>query len=193
MSWYISHGRSGVVVACILCYIFNLGPQDSLNYTTKCHSRRKNMKDRWRQLGSPQNFNQKRFVYKFFENFNIYKNVSTSDTCSLFFKHPIEMENCIFENAIEAYSNKIQKYTPENNIVEDKVKIKVMSIIIKVQFKNYPTIQESILNTGMKRIIYVSKEDNFWGSGINNTGKNYLGKILMKIRNECFENMTFNN
>jgi ribA/ribD-fused uncharacterized protein len=152
------------------------------------------MKDRWRQLGSPQNFNQKRFVYKFFENFNIYKNASTSsDTCSLFFKHPIEMENCIFENAIEAYSNKIQKYTPENNIVEDKIKIKVMSIIIKVQFKNYPTIQESILNTGMKRIIYVSKEDNFWGSGINNTGKNYLGKILMKIRNECFENMTFNN
>ena len=70
------------------------------------------MKDRWRQLGSPQNFNQKRFVYKFFENFNIYKNVSTlSDTCSLFFKHPIEMENGIFENAIEAYSNKIQKYT----------------------------------------------------------------------------------
>ena len=45
----------------------------------------------------------------------------------------------------------------------------------------------------MKRIIYVSKEDNFWGSGINNTGKNYLGKILMKIRNECFENMTFSN
>ena len=72
------------------------------------------------------------------------------------------MENCIFENAIEAYSNKIQKYTPENNIVEDKIKIKVMSIIIKVQFKNYPTIQESILNTGMKRIIYVSKEDNFY-------------------------------
>ena len=45
------HGRSGLVVACILCYIFNLSPHESLNYTTKCHSHRKNMRDRWRKLG----------------------------------------------------------------------------------------------------------------------------------------------
>ena len=39
----------------------------------------------------------------------------------------------------------------------------------------------------LKNIIYVSKEDDFWGNGENNTGKNYLGKLLVKIRNEYFE------
>ena len=51
------HGRSGVVTASILCHMFGLAPEESLEYTTKCHSNRKVLKDKWRKIGSPQTYN----------------------------------------------------------------------------------------------------------------------------------------
>ena len=65
------HGRSGLVVAAILCQIFNLTPFESLKYTSQCHSNRKNMRERWRKIGAPQTYSQKKFVYKFFHPVNM--------------------------------------------------------------------------------------------------------------------------
>jgi len=187
------HGRSGLVVACILCYIFNLSPQESLNYTTKCHSHRKNMRDRWRKLGSPQNYNQKKFVYKFFEPVYFYrynKNTST-EGFSMFSEHYIETE--LGEKFIlyTSYYKHIEKYAEENKLdidkIDDKNKLKIMKNLIKLKLNTFPNLKNNILNTGLKNIMYVSKEDGFWGNGENNTGKNYLGKLLVKIRNEYFE------
>jgi protein-tyrosine phosphatase len=187
------HGRSGLVVACILCYIFNLSPQDSLNYTTKCHSHRKNMRDRWRKLGSPQNYNQKKFVYKFFEPVYFYrynKNTST-EGFSMFSEHYIETE--LGEKFIlyTSYYKHIEKYAEENKLdidkIDDKNKLKIMKNLIKLKLNTFPNLKNNILNTGLKNIMYVSKEDGFWGNGENNIGKNYLGKLLVKIRNEYFE------
>ena len=62
-----------------------------------------------------------------------------------------------------------------------------MKNLIKLKLNIIPSLKNNILNTGLKNIIYVSKEDDFWGNGENNTGKNYLGKLLVKIRNEYFE------
>lgn len=59
------HGRSGVVVACILCYYFSISPKEALELTTKYHSNRREMSDKWRRIGSPQTIGQKDFVYKF--------------------------------------------------------------------------------------------------------------------------------
>jgi hypothetical protein len=59
------HGRSGVVVSCLLCYIFKLTPYESLEYTTKCHNNRHIMRDKWRKIGSPQTYLQNH-PYKFF-------------------------------------------------------------------------------------------------------------------------------
>lgn len=64
------HGRSGLVVACLVCYIFNISPFDSLNYTSKCHSNRSVMRDKWRKIGAPQTYLQKRFVHHMFRPIN---------------------------------------------------------------------------------------------------------------------------
>ena len=66
------HGRSGLVVACILSYMFKLHPKEAIQQTTNFHSHRKIMRERWRILGSPQTKIQKSFVYHFFEDTRIY-------------------------------------------------------------------------------------------------------------------------
>ena len=83
------HGRAGVVISCLLCNIFNLSPKESLEYTNKCHSKRLVMKEKWRKIGSPQTFLQKRFVYKFFEDllFNRFNTYGLS----IYSNHPINV------------------------------------------------------------------------------------------------------
>ena len=62
------HGRSGIVVACILCCYLDIDPQEALKKTTECHAKRKVMRDEWRKMGSPQSFYQKNFVRNFFRS-----------------------------------------------------------------------------------------------------------------------------
>jgi predicted NAD-dependent protein-ADP-ribosyltransferase YbiA (DUF1768 family) len=64
------HGRSGLVVACLLCYIHNIGPGEAITRTTKYHGTRP-MREKWRRMGSPQTRSQKTFVSKFFEPIEI--------------------------------------------------------------------------------------------------------------------------
>ena len=44
------HGRSGVVVATILCQLFGMSPEDALHQTTICHGNRKMLKEKWRKI-----------------------------------------------------------------------------------------------------------------------------------------------
>jgi hypothetical protein len=59
------HGRSGVVVACLLCMYYGISAEDALCITKKCHQSRKTMRDIWRRIGSPQTKDQKDFVRGF--------------------------------------------------------------------------------------------------------------------------------
>lgn len=61
------HGRSGILVACILCQYYNITVEESLKITNDCHSKRKEMREIWRKIGSPQGKKQKEFVRKFYE------------------------------------------------------------------------------------------------------------------------------
>lgn len=45
-------------------------------------------------------------------------------------------------------------------------------------------IAKILLNTDDEEIIEVTSNDYYWGCGTNGTGKNMLGKILMKVRDE---------
>lgn len=60
------HGRSGVVVACLMCYIYGITPYEAITHTTDCHNLRTNMRDKWRRLGSPQTHTQKHCINQFF-------------------------------------------------------------------------------------------------------------------------------
>jgi protein-tyrosine phosphatase len=61
------HGRSGVVVASLLCSINKITPDESIKLTSEYHSRRTVMREKWRIIGSPQTRHQKMFVHKFYE------------------------------------------------------------------------------------------------------------------------------
>ena len=62
------HGRSGIVVACILCYLYKISAEQAIECTTNYHNTRINMKEKWRKIGSPQTVAQKSFVYFYKES-----------------------------------------------------------------------------------------------------------------------------
>jgi len=173
------HGRSGVVVASLLCTIFNLHPTDALEYTTKCHSNRSIMREKWRKIGSPQTYLQKKFVQKFFEPLKVYHTHKNSILLgfSNLSSHPIEIDNIgTFDNielAIKYYINTNGNINIEelNNIFEKKIS----------QNKN---IQKNLLNTGLRPIIYIYTKNNLE----EKFDKNIMGKILTNIRKKLYEN-----
>lgn len=71
------HGRSGLVVASILCYKYKIMPHESIQLTTKYHStrpvhaRRPKMNEYWKSKGSPQTTEQKQFVFSIFHPYVI--------------------------------------------------------------------------------------------------------------------------
>lgn len=176
------HGRSGVVVAAVLCYIFKLTPKESLEYTNRCHGKRLIMKDKWRKIGSPQTFLQKRFVYKFFENllFNRYNTYGLS----IYIESPINVPDLgIFNSSDEA----LQEYNKQFD-TDTLDEYKNMKYILKLKFEQNEEIKKNLLNTGLRPIIYYTKNDNLCGIVTNeNSGENMLGKILSEIRHEYYE------
>lgn len=60
------HGRSGVLVASILCYLHNIPPEQAIRRATVYHSRRPNLKPKWKHIVCPQMFRQQQFVMDLF-------------------------------------------------------------------------------------------------------------------------------
>ena len=64
------------------------------------------------------------------------------------------------------------------------VKTQVMRRAVLKKFLTHHEIREILLSTEDKLLVEDSPHDYFWGCGVNKTGKNHLGKILMSIREE---------
>ena len=182
------HGRSGIIVACVLCYIFNLKPFDALLYTTKCHSNRSIMKDKWRKIGSPQTHQQKKFVYKLFEPININKIYKYN-----IYSYKIFIEKIDFLHIFHAYNFYKQTFEkdPVNiifikfNITNEKwidIKETIMEYIIETSIKTNEELKKNLLNSNLRPIIAYLYGDNIWGIGKDSLGENKLGKILNKLR-----------
>jgi ribA/ribD-fused uncharacterized protein len=204
------HGRSGVVVACLLCYIFNMTPEQSLEHTTKSHSRRTVMRDKWRKIGSPQTLQQKNFVYKFFSPLYLYKAYMSGYTAgfSNFTSHSVVIDDCKFptaEAAIQSLKNPNDtKYVEEqmnatNPIISrnlatkvtvrkdwEEVRVHFMKEILKAKFDQHKNIKEKLLFTGLRPIIQSSSSNSFWGIGNNGNGENIFGKLLEEVREEYY-------
>jgi len=180
------HGRSGIVVASLLCYMFKLTPEKALQQTRESHSNRIDMREKWRKLGSPQTFFQKKFIYKFFNNLNFFRTCSSGvtfgfSTCS---SHSVNIDGFgIFptaEDAIQAYKNDKNK----NYIIKNEEKNlnnydNLFYKVIKLKFEQHPEILENLLNTGLRPITYY-KKNNFY------TNNHKITNILMSIREEKY-------
>lgn len=65
----------------------------------------------------------------------------------------------------------------------NEIKDEVMYFVVKTKLEQYPDIKKLLLSTtGIIR--EASPTDLYWGIGKNNNGKNMLGKIYMKLRDE---------
>ncbi|MBW4632584.1 MAG: DUF1768 domain-containing protein [Iphinoe sp. HA4291-MV1] len=66
----------------------------------------------------------------------------------------------------------------------EEVKTQVMREAVLKKFLTHADIREILLTTGNKLIVENSPTDYFWGCGVDETGHNHLGKILMNVREE---------
>lgn len=66
----------------------------------------------------------------------------------------------------------------------ESIKEDVMYRGIKEKFIQNSTLRSQLLNTGNNELIENSPYDYYWGIGKNGTGKNRLGILLMKLREE---------
>ena len=104
---------------------------------------------------------------------------------SHFFETAPELVEQIFQanSAHEAY--KLAKANtdraPEN---WDEKKVTIMEDIIRHKLEQNPYILHKLRQTGGLLIVEDSPKDDFWGWGPKRDGRNELGKIWMKLRDE---------
>lgn len=64
----------------------------------------------------------------------------------------------------------------------ERVKDDVMRRAVAAKFRAHGDICEVLLSTGDEEIVEDTTADHYWGRGRTGTGKNMLGKILMRTR-----------
>lgn len=62
--------------------------------------------------------------------------------------------------------------------------LKYMEEILRLKLAQNPYVKEKLLQTKNLLIVEDSPKDSFWGWGKNKKGRNELGKIWMKLRDE---------
>ena len=65
-----------------------------------------------------------------------------------------------------------------------EVKDDVMYAALKAKFTQHPQLRETLLGTGDRTLVEHTKIDSYWADGGDGSGKNMLGKLLMKLRDE---------
>lgn len=66
----------------------------------------------------------------------------------------------------------------------DDIKVNIMYEVVKAKFTQHEDLKEVLLSTGDATLIEDSPIDYFWGCGADGSGKNMLGKVLMRLRKE---------
>jgi diaminohydroxyphosphoribosylaminopyrimidine deaminase/5-amino-6-(5-phosphoribosylamino)uracil reductase len=66
----------------------------------------------------------------------------------------------------------------------DTAKLAVMEAALRAKFTTHPGPQQLLLSTTPNQLVESSPNDLFWGRGLDGTGHNHLGRLLMKTRQE---------
>lgn len=67
------------------------------------------------------------------------------------------------------------------------VKDSIMYGVVYEKFSSNENLRKILLETGNDELIEHTRNDNYWGDGSNGTGRNQLGKTLMRVRKELRE------
>jgi ribA/ribD-fused uncharacterized protein len=104
---------------------------------------------------------------------------------SHFFDTAPDLVEAIFEarSAHEAY--KIAKANGDKAPANwGEIKVNIMYEICKLKLLQNPYVKDKLLDSGDLDIIEDSTKDAFWGWGPTRDGRNELGKIWMRLRDE---------
>ncbi|CAN5737120.1 NADAR family protein [soil metagenome] len=66
----------------------------------------------------------------------------------------------------------------------ESAKDRIMHEAVLAKFSQHDDLQEVLLDTGDAEIVEHTENDAYWGDGGDGGGKNRLGQILMRVRNE---------
>ncbi|WP_299674626.1 NADAR family protein [uncultured Dokdonia sp.] len=75
----------------------------------------------------------------------------------------------------------------------DNKKDNAMYDVIYAKFTQHEELKSILISTNDAILIEHTENDSYWGDGGNGTGKNRLGKILMKVRDKIKTTNEFNN
>ena len=95
----------------------------------------------------------------------------------------------IIKNSHSAHeAQKIAHEYKEKVKYTNKDKLKIMEKILRLKIAQNPYVLKKLLETKDYLIVEDSPKDDYWGWGIDRTGKNQLGKLWMKLREEYRKN-----
>ena len=66
----------------------------------------------------------------------------------------------------------------------ESVKDRIMHEAVLAKFTQHADLREIFLGTGGSKLVEHTENDAYWGDGGDGTGKNRLGQILMRVREE---------
>jgi len=66
----------------------------------------------------------------------------------------------------------------------EEVKVDFMEIGTRAKYRQHQDLKKFLLGTGEKTIREHTGSNKFWGDGGDGNGKNKMGRILMKVREE---------
>lgn len=69
----------------------------------------------------------------------------------------------------------------------ESVKVDVMRNAVRAKFLAHAELKSLLLSTGDEEIVEAAARDSFWGYGADGSGKNWLGRLLMEVREELRE------
>ena len=64
------------------------------------------------------------------------------------------------------------------------IKSGIMEDILRHKLRQHPYVKYKLMQTGRRKIVEDSFRDSFWGWGPDKKGRNELGKLWMKLRDE---------
>lgn len=69
----------------------------------------------------------------------------------------------------------------------ERVKVEVMLEAVRAKFQQHPQLRSMLLATGDATLVEHTENDAYWGDGGDGCGQNMLGRILMDVRYELWE------
>ena len=66
----------------------------------------------------------------------------------------------------------------------ESVKVSIMADAVRAKFTQHAELRAMLLGTGEAKLVEHTENDDYWGDGGDGSGRNMLGQILMRVRDE---------